>query len=216
VRGFDEDPLLAGSFSRQVPRPSASAVTRHYLGLWVASRLEPRKISLDGTRPLAVARPPERLELCAFDDVSSALRRSVWAVHPFLATPIAEDLEWAQRVLLAGHSIAYVPTSVVVHSHDRSASYEYQRTRDLHAKLGELFELRSIPSWSALATAVWRSLSLHRELWQRDGPARRPALRERLRFVALAFAWPLGQYRGGAVAARRRLREAHRERGAES
>jgi rhamnosyltransferase len=54
-----------------------------------------------------------------FSNVSSAIRRSVLDEFPFASDiVIAEDLEWCTRVLLAGYEIAYVPGSVVRHSHD--------------------------------------------------------------------------------------------------
>src|SRR5256885_445805 len=80
--------------------------------------------------------------------------RSIWERPPFGSTPIAEDLEWAREVLLAGHRLAYVPRAVVVHSHDRSARYELARTYLLHRRLFELFQLRTIPDVPSLARAV--------------------------------------------------------------
>jgi hypothetical protein len=69
-----------------------------------------------------------RLVRCAFDNVCSCIRRTAWTEHPFRAAPIAEDLQWAHDVLLAGYSLAFVPDAVVLHSHDRSPIYEFKRT----------------------------------------------------------------------------------------
>jgi rhamnosyltransferase len=113
----------------------------------------------------------------------------VWEAHPFRSTPIGEDVEWAKEVLLAGHRLAYVPDAVVMHSHDRSARYELDRTSALHARLHTLFGLRTIPTRRALARAIASSLVLH---WRRERSARS---------LALAVAWPLGQYRGARQAA---------------
>jgi len=122
------------------------------------------------------------------------VRRSVWAEYPFVATAFAEDLEWARTVLLAGYRIAYAPDALVVHSHERSAAYEFARTRTLHRRLYHLFGMRTIPTLPLLARAVAASLALHLRLeWS-------------ARSVALAFAWPLGQYMGGRDAARAPLR----------
>ena len=115
------DMTVAGAFARQQPRDGASALTREYASRWVAASRESRVVSLtahDYERLL----PAARLDACAFDNVCSCIRRSVWLQHPFRATPIAEDLEWAREILLAGWKIAYVPSAVVLHSHDRSVA----------------------------------------------------------------------------------------------
>ena len=64
---------------------------------------------------------------------------------------MAEDLEWARDVLLAGHALVYAPAAVVVHSHERSARHELRRTRLVHARLAELFDLRLVPDVPCLA-----------------------------------------------------------------
>jgi GT2 family glycosyltransferase len=136
----------------------------------------------------------ERLRRCTFDNVCSCIRRSVWIDFPFKATPIAEDLEWARDVLLAGHRLAYVPAATVIHSHDRSARYEFTRTYLLHRRLFELFEVRTIPTLAALARAIASSLALHLRCARADRSYFRP--------IALAFAWPIGQYLGALSAVR--------------
>jgi rhamnosyltransferase len=185
------DSCLAGTFARQLPRPDAGALTRHYLERWFASSQSPRTVSathaeLDALPPLA------RLDRCTFDNVCSCIRRSVWEQHPFRETPIGEDVEWARDVLLSGYRIAYVPDAAVVHSHERSASYEFDRTRVLHRRLYELFGVRTIPTPVHLARAIGACIATH---------ARCEAS---VRAMALAFAWPLGQYIGARSAVRGR------------
>jgi rhamnosyltransferase len=142
--------------------------------------------------------PLERVERCTFDNVCSCIRRAVWERHPFRETTIGEDVEWAREVLVAGHSLAYVPDAVVIHSHDRSARYEFLRTYALHRRLYELFGLRTIPTLPSLARAVASSLRTHRSVELEERRAMLPSSRA----IALAVVWPLGQYLG-AVAARR-------------
>ena len=96
--------------------------------------------------------------------------------------------------MLAGYRLAYVPAAAVVHSHERSARYEFRRTYLLHRRLSELFGLRTIPSLPALARAIVSSLALHLRLIGGDGI---------LRAIMLAFAWPLGQYLGARSAVRK-------------
>ncbi len=190
------DPRLAGTFARQRPRPDASALTRQSLARWVAAGETPRVVFLDRAA-FARLSPRERLDRCAFDNVCSCIRRSVWLAHPFRATPIAEDLEWAKTVLLAGHALAFVPDAVVVHSHERGAREEFTRTREVHRRLRALFGLRTIPSLPALGRAVASSLARHVRCRREDG-GRMPLARA----VGLAVAWPLGQYLGGRASTR--------------
>ena len=161
----------------------------------------PRSVALKNARELDTLDPIARLRLCAFDNVCSCIRRAVWARIPFADTPIGEDLEWAKAVLLAGFRLDYVPDAVVLHSHDRSARYELARTYVLHRRLFSLFGLRTIATVPALARAIAGSIRLHvaceREAGQSSG-----AKAGMGRALALAIAWPLGQYLGGLSASR--------------
>lgn len=191
-----EDLRVAGAVARQVPQTNASALTRHYLSLWVAAGHEPWTSQIDSEAEWRALAPVDRFRRCVFDNVCSCIRRSVWKNTPFSPTPIAEDMEWARDVLLAGHRIVYVPEAAVRHSHDRPALYEFRRTYILHRRLFDLFGLRTIPTYPLLARAVTSSLALH--LWsERASPARWA------RAAALAAAWPAGQYYGARAAIRR-------------
>lgn len=193
----------AGVFGRQVARPGAHPVVRHNLERWVASGTAPRTVELS---PDAFERlsPFERLDRCAFDNVCAAIRRSVWERHPFEPAPIAEDLQWGRDVLLAGHRIVFEPSAAVEHSHDRSARYELARTWVLHQRLHGLFGLRTIASPAGLARAVLLTIGTHHRLTRDAGhPVWSQPWR---RALALAVAWPLGQYIGGWTAARRLAR----------
>jgi glycosyltransferase involved in cell wall biosynthesis len=184
------DAAVAGTFARQIPRTDASPIARHYLASWIGASEAPRTVKIASEAAFDALSPSERLRCCTFDNVCSCIRRSVWQRHPFRPTAIAEDVEWAREVLLAGHTLAYVPDAVVVHSHDRSARYEFMRTFLLHRRLFELFGLRTVPTLPSLARAVASSAGVH---LRRDRSARA---------LALAVAWPLGQYLGGLSAVR--------------
>jgi rhamnosyltransferase len=186
------DATIAGAFARQRPRPDASLIARYYLERWAGASTVPRIAQLRTHVDLEVLDPLARLERCTFDNVCSCIRRSIWERHPFRSTPIGEDVEWAKEVLLAGYRLAYVPEAAVIHSHDRPASYEFNRTYVLHRRLHELFGLRTIPTLPLLARAVASSLSVHLRC-QRADPGTSSSYR---RAIALALAWPLGQYLG--------------------
>lgn len=199
VRPLLEDPRVAGSFARQLPRSDAGAITRLYCARWVASSETPRIVEPLDAGALEALAPAERHERCAFDNVCSCLRRSVWEAHPFRPTPIAEDLAWGREVLLAGHRLAYAARAAVVHSHERGAAYELGRTYLAHRRLAELFGLRTLPRLSSLPLAVAGALASHlRCLLRVHGTLVPP--RELWRALSLAVAWPLGQYLGGRAA----------------
>jgi GT2 family glycosyltransferase len=178
-------------------------MTRCYLQRWVAGAAMRRTVTL--TRDEFDEMPPlARLERCAFDHVCAAVRRAVWLRHPYRPTPIAEDIEWAREVLLAGHRLAYVPEAVVIHSHDRGAGYEYARTYLLHHRLHELFEVSTIPTRRALMRSIALSVAVH--LRWRSGSAAPidRGIAGLARAVTLGVALPLAQYRAGAAARRGR------------
>jgi len=193
--------VLAGTYARQVPRPSASAVTRAYLARYAAAAGAPRVQSMDSVAAFEALSPIERLSACTFDNVCSCIRRSVWRDHPFSAVPIAEDVEWARTVMLAGHRIAYVPDAAVIHSHDRPAGYELRRTYLIHQQLRRLFGLATIPTRRRLAQAVGSSLLAHAR-WTLGDSTRSAAARlaHVPRALALGVAMPLGQYLGAKSA----------------
>jgi len=153
ARVFD-DSCVAGAYGRQVPRPDADLLTRRKLNDWLTGRTKPDISSISDGSTYGSMEPYERYKLCNFDNVCSAVRRSVWEQIPFCASEFAEDLDWGKRVLEAGWKIAYEPTAFVVHSHRRSAPYEFKRTYLCHRKLYSLFGLEALPSWPDLAFSV--------------------------------------------------------------
>jgi len=188
VAPLDDDPGLAGSFARQVPRPGASALTRLNMGRWLGSTMQARVSAVAGREEFLGLPPVERHRLCIFDNVCACIRRAVWERHPFPSTAIAEDVAWAKQVLLAGHRLAYVPESVVIHSHERPVRYELWRTYLVHQRLRLLFELRTVPSGFHLLRAVALSLAVHGRCLLSAHGARVPP-RELARALGLAVAW---------------------------
>jgi rhamnosyltransferase len=183
-----ERETVAGTWARQLPANGASAIVRHYMerSAITSDRSEINRLSpgeLDRLSPL------ERLQRCRFDNVCACIRKSVWRDIPFRPTPIAEDLAWAKEVLLAGFALEYRPGAVVVHSHDRSAMYEYRRTRMLHRQLAALFGIETIPTVGTLMRVIAGALGVHQHL----GGTK---VATWCRATALAFAWPIGQYLG--------------------
>jgi rhamnosyltransferase len=197
VRPLQHDLSLAGTFARQQAWPDASRLTAHYLARWVACEPDARTAAPLSSSQFAMMSPAERHIACVFDNVCSCIRLSVWRTHPFRATPIAEDLEWAREVLTSGYRLAYVPTAVVWHSHERPVRYELQRTYRVHQRLQALFGLSTIPTISALARAVCCTVPLHLRLAATEPQQRMRAI---WRGAGLALAMPIGQYLGAKSA----------------
>jgi rhamnosyltransferase len=63
-----------------------------------------------------------------FSMASSAIRRSVWEKMRFNEQiQYSEDIDWTWRVRQQGYSIAYVPESIVYHSHNYTLRQFYRR-----------------------------------------------------------------------------------------
>ena len=191
------DASVAGAFARQQPWPDASRLTAHYLSRWAACAPLPQTKAPLTPLQLDALSPAQRHQACAFDNVCSCIRMSVWERHPFRHVAIAEDLQWAKDVLTAGHKLAYVPSAAVWHSHERSVGYELQRTYRVHQQLQALFGLQTIPTLPALLRAVCTTVPTH---WRLAAAEPRGRARAAVRGTALALALPLGQYLGARSA----------------
>jgi rhamnosyltransferase len=163
-----KDARVAGTYARQQPWPEASLLTAHYLAKWAAATAEPRVVGPLRAAEFDAMSPADRHFTCVFDNVCSCIRMSVWRAHPFKATVIAEDLEWAKEVLTSGYRLAYVPSAIVWHSHERTFRYELERTYRVHQRLQSLFGLSTVPDVGSLVRAICSSLPLHVRLAAAD------------------------------------------------
>jgi rhamnosyltransferase len=148
-----EDTAVAGVYARQIPQPDADVLTRRNLNGWLTGRTqsETRFVPYDGWYE---ALPPmEKYLFCNFDNVCSAIKKSVWQLECFGKINFGEDIDWAQRVLRRGYKIVYEAQTAVVHSHNRPLSYEYKRTYVCHRKLYVMFGLHLVPTLKG----IWRS-----------------------------------------------------------
>jgi hypothetical protein len=118
-----------------------------------------------------------------------------------------EDIAWGKKTIERGWKIAYEPAAWVVHSHDRPIGYEFKRTYLCHKTLCELFDLRTMPSWTYAARAVVGSIikDLRYTFRNERDLQRRLSLIARIPFLNAATAY--GQYRGA--------RDAHTKRSIE-
>ena len=83
----------------------------------------------------------DRLRNVSFDNVCSAIRRSVWEKFPFARIEFAEDLEWSVRVLRAGHGLLRSPAARVHHSHNSAPYQRLKRAFVSRRALNRIFEM---------------------------------------------------------------------------
>lgn len=145
-------PEVAATFSRQVPQPDANPMERFFLSTHFPYG-EPVYMRRNGHEDLLFQRD------VFFSNVSSSARRSALLAHPFDEDLImSEDQQFARDVILAGMSVVYVPSSVVVHSHNYSFGSAVGRYFD------SVFSLRQIFPRHSLALSVRMGLGyLRRE-----------------------------------------------------
>jgi rhamnosyltransferase len=118
LKPFREDPDVAGTFSRHIPRPGCSVpLARQIEEEWPQAGGVKRIVKEVRSREELEAR---RAFYVYFANTSSCLLRSVWQKIPFRDVEFGEDADWAERVLLSGYKIVYEPSSSVFHSHDYS------------------------------------------------------------------------------------------------
>lgn len=197
-----ESPGTAGSYGRELPRPSDTALVRLHMAQALDQKPEPVRQELPAHRSWAELSPWERFRLASFRDTCSCLRREVWQVHPYRRIHYGEDLDWGKRVIQAGYALVYEPRAAVYHSHDRSSWYEMKRSYADHELVMRLFELQAYPRLRGLVTS-WLKVS-----WQlfwgayRDSGSLSQRLGHMMRAPALTAARHWGSYLG-AQAARR-------------
>jgi len=109
VAPFD-NPNVAATFSRQLPRPGCFPLAAH----------DTEAAYGDGSHQAAWRN--------CFSMASCAVRRSVWETVPFNeALRYSEDIAWTWAVRKAGYEICYVSASCVYHSHNYTKQQWRQR-----------------------------------------------------------------------------------------
>ena len=104
------DPKTAACFGRQIPRPDCQAVFAN-----------------DYDRCFGPNRESAKWDHF-FSMVSSGLRKDVWAKRGFREDlQYAEDDEYTRWCKAQGYAVAYVPESVVMHSHNYTPEQSYKR-----------------------------------------------------------------------------------------
>ena len=187
-----EDPRVAGATARVLPHADDDPLTRRTVLEAPEASPEARVVGVEDLPEGASA--AESLGLLRFNNVASAIRSSVFREIPFPEVPFGEDAAWALEAVTAGHRIAYVPESVVLHAHRYTPAGAYRRYRTDAAFLRRLYGLRVRPSLLSLARGV--AFEVRRDLAflvAERGPGRLASL---ARSPFLRTAQVLGQYLG--------------------
>jgi glycosyltransferase involved in cell wall biosynthesis len=100
---------VGGVYGRQMARADASPPEHYFLDFLYGP---------DARVQRAASISELTMETTLFSNANSAMPRALLEQFPFADDVlIAEDQDWARRVLLAGHSIVYEPRAAVRHSH---------------------------------------------------------------------------------------------------
>ena len=190
------DPKVAGAYARQIPRPDADVLTKRNLDNWLTGRQTEDVRWIKDWALIEAYRPIERHYFYNFDDVCSAIRKSVWKSIPFRTNEFGEDIDWAQQVLEAGWKIAYWPKAYVIHSHQRTFRYEYIRNFLTLKKTYEQYGLNTVPTKRNLILSI---MGLVKSDWIyaiRNEKQVGKLLKLLIQIPALSFATVYGQYTG--------------------
>ena len=150
VRPLQRDSGILGVYSRHIPREDCPLYMRRDLLRSMPETPGHQWERWDPTRPMQ------------FSTVSAAVPRSLWEKFPFTdGIDIAEDQEWARRVLNSGGRLVYEPRSRVIHSHRYSFRQMYRLKKRVsralprfHHRLTALFG----GAFLAVCGGLWRFL----------------------------------------------------------
>ena len=178
-----EDERVAGVSTRQVPWPDAP---------WQEVK---RLTHAFGEAPRTFS--PGQADGLLFSNAASAIRRSVWEVHPFTLSAV-EDLDWGQRVVAAGWSIVYEPRSAVYHSHREGPRAQARRMIDIN----RVNDARRTPLRTLREAGGYLRRDA-RSIFTLDDPLRRK-LAYLAELVGTVWFYVIDFSRGGTTAERRR------------
>jgi glycosyltransferase involved in cell wall biosynthesis len=151
VAPMRENEEVAGVFGRDVPPPGhiaseASLLERHFAQAGADTTLLRIRPGPEGWAHYEAHQPHYHL----FSHHNAALRRPVWARHPFRdVEPLVAQL-WVAEVLEAGHVKAYAPRAVVRYGHDGSPLTHARRAFDEARIQREYFDSRRLPGLGAV------------------------------------------------------------------
>lgn len=119
-----KDKKVAGVYSRHIPKEGCHL----YMVRDIQKSMPGKTIVRSQTKSL---------DFMIFSTVSCAIPRDIWKKYPFKDDIIiAEDQEWAGRVLDQGFKIVYEPSSGVYHSHNYTPRQLFEIKRNVAKSTG--------------------------------------------------------------------------------
>jgi len=129
------DKKIAGVYSRHIPREGCYL----YMVRDIQKTMPGKPMVRCHTKPL---------DFMIFSTVSCAISREIWRRNPFKDDIIiAEDQEWAGRVLGQGLKIVYQPSSRVFHSHNYTPRQLFEIKRNVAMSTGRFKSRFSARVW---------------------------------------------------------------------
>jgi rhamnosyltransferase len=130
-----KDKKIAGVYSRHIPKEGCYL----YMVRDIQKTMPGKPMVRSQTKPL---------DFMIFSTVSCAVPREIWRKYPFKGDIIiAEDQEWAGRVLGQGFKIVYEPTSRVYHSHNYTPRQLFEIKRNVAKSTGRFKTKLSALVW---------------------------------------------------------------------
>lgn len=188
--------VVAGAFSRHVPRPDCDPLlARRILQEWEQVGGKTRLVKCLSS---SVDLSKDGHATAHFSNTSSCLRREVWEAIPFPDVDFAEDLAWAVRVLADGYCLVYEPASAVLHSHSGSLSRLFRENVDAGRGVRAVLRGWTDRLMPHRHSALQRIGCDLRFLWQSERP-----LGERVRWILYTPFWywasAVGQWVGAHI-----------------
>ncbi|NRA94972.1 MAG: glycosyltransferase [Planctomycetes bacterium] len=193
-----EDKEVAGAYCNQIPRPNCSPFLKWRWQTWVRGGGQPEVRQAPSQDAFwNELDHVERWRTIAFDNVASAVRRSVALEYPFPRRRFGEDVTWAKGAILAGYKIVMEPRVAVIHSHDNSIWYEFRRAYLDHQNVNNLVGLRLAPRLrNVFEYAAGQSHHLAKAVWADDDLSFLQKVWWTLKIPPFAFTQNLAQFLG--------------------
>ena len=133
-----ENPQVAMAVGRQIAWPTTKLPEKFFYSYYFPEhRIEVVRDASDYYR-----------DNMFISNVNSAIKRDVWQQFKFSEDIVlAEDKEFAKRILLAGWKIVYQPDAVVYHAHDFSLRSIFQRSVDAGIGLSQKVNVPRSRNW---------------------------------------------------------------------
>lgn len=117
-----EDESVAATYGRQIAPEGTSALRAFAMEYEYPAKRQERVLK-PGIKP--------SLGMFRMSNANAAVRREVWERFKFDETVVmSEDVGLCYNVLMNGMKVVYVPEAAVLHCHDRSLWYEFQKAFD--------------------------------------------------------------------------------------